>query len=278
MSNKEVILCKKIFHSLAKAAASTVHHDGVEHAGYMAFMTLLSLFPFLVFFVACAGFLGASSVGVELLDVFMNRLPQNVMHAIAPRIKEIISGPPQSLMTIAIIGVIWTASSSVEGLRTILNRVHEVRTPPKYIFRRMLSIVQFLILTAFLTITMFLFVFIPILLKKLPTIFNINYMNSTFDNVLSYSVAITVLLTFVASLYYYVPNLKMRWRAVLPGAVLVVVLWYLSGVALSVYIENFRQLSLVYGSLGGVIVTLLFFYIVNLIFIFGAEFNHYLSK
>ena len=105
-----------------KAIANLINHDGVEHAGYMSFITLLSFFPFLIFVMSVTGFIGQSDQGKELIHIILNNMPYYLTQTLNPRIEEIVSGPPTSLLTISILGVIWTSSSTVEGIRTILNK------------------------------------------------------------------------------------------------------------------------------------------------------------
>jgi len=81
-----------------------------------------------------------------------------------------------------------------------------------------------------------------------------------------------------STLYYIIPNIKIKFKEVLPGASLVVVLWAISGRIFSKYITYYSQLDLVYGSLANIIITMIFFYVNNIIFIYGAEFNYHLSK
>jgi len=80
-----------------------------------------------------------------------------------------------------------------------------------------------------------------------------------------------------SSLYYIIPNVSLKYKEIVPGAILTVLLWVMSGYLLSKYIIYYNQLSIVYGSLGSIIITLLFFYIVNVIFIYGAAFNKLLK-
>ncbi len=161
---------RKIFNCLYVALFRTIEDDGVEHSGYMSFMILLSIFPFLVFLLALTSFLGASELGQNFIQIFLESLPEQATESIEKRIRELLSAPPQSLMNLAIVGSIWTASSFVECLRTILNRVYQIKSPPPYIRRRLLSIIQFLIISALITFTMFLLVVIPILFTKIPII------------------------------------------------------------------------------------------------------------
>jgi membrane protein len=269
---------KNVLYCFYKAAEDTIQHDGVEHAGYMAFLSLLALFPFLVFFVALVGFIGASDLGIQFVKLLLANLPKSVALTLEPRIEEITSGPPQGLLTLAIVGAIWTASSAVEGLRTILNRVYRVTAPPAYIWRRLLSILQFLILTATIIVAMMVLVFTPIIWDKLSPLFPLTEWLSPLWAVTRYALVGAVLFVGIASLYYILPNLPLKWRHVLPGSALVVLLWMGVGILLSLYLNYFHQANLIYGSLGGIIFTLVFFYLVSLIFIYGAEFNYRLEK
>src|ERR1700752_297680 len=97
-------LIKRIFKCFYMGLVNTINHDGVEHSGYLAFLSLLAFFPFLVFFVALAGFLGNLEIGARLVHIMLQNLPHDLTKALQPRILEIISGPPQGLLTLAIFG------------------------------------------------------------------------------------------------------------------------------------------------------------------------------
>jgi membrane protein len=268
-----------------KAIENLIKHDGVEHAGYLAFVSLLSFFPFLIFLMAFTSFIGQSQQGIELIHLILDNLPEDLTKSIIPRIKEILSGPPSSLLTISILGIIWTSSSTLEGLSTILNRIYRVETPPAYIWRRSLSILQFFIITALMVASMFILLLLPMIYQ---TVSNIEYLKPIFEinievlaPIWKNARNITFILTLfvgVIYLYYSTPNTKLRLRSLIPGSILVVFLWFISGYLLSKYVYAFTQVNLVYGSLAGFITTLLFFYIIHMMFIYGAEINCLLDK
>ncbi len=265
-----------LIHCLIKAAFKTIEHDGVEHAGYMAFMVLLSIFPFIVFFLASTSFVGASELGKWGIIILFDNLPPNILDTIIPRVNEMLKSPPQSLLTLAVLGTIWTSSSFVEGLRTILNRVHQVSFPPPYWFRRILSITQFIIISVVIFLTILLLVFIPIVLGKIPRIVEFIDSFGIACFLLRYLLIAVMLFLAISAIYYFIPNTKLKFKEVAPGAIVTAVLWLLSGTLLSKYIKFYNQLNIIYGSLGSIIITLLFFYIIAMIFIYGAEFNHQL--
>lgn len=272
-----------------KAIDNLIKHDGVEHAGYMAFITLLSFFPFLIFIMAVTGFVGESDQGKEFIRLILDNMPYYLTKTLNPRIEEIISGPPSSLLTISILGVIWTSSSTVEGVRTILNKIYHVNTPPAYVFRRFLSIIQFLIITALIIISMFILVLLPSIYQE---VVELTYLKVIIEHVEEFSGSLLApiwsnarhlvfsmtLFMGVLFLYYTVPNIKLKLRSLIPGAVLVTMLWVVSGSLLLDYIFEFSQVNIVYGGLAGFIITLLFFYIAHIIFIYGAEMNKLLNN
>lgn len=270
--------CILPFKILRIAIIDTIRQDGIEHAGYLAFLSILSLFPFLIFLIAIIGLVGDSEAGIKIIYSIIHSAPKNFVEALIPRIQEIISGPPQRFLTVAIIGVIWTASSAVEGCRTILNRAYRIHHPPPYLWRRMFSIIEFFVIIFIIVVSILTFIILPITLEtlnsKFAVIFEINY-----DIFYLRYIAIYILLICTTSLLYYaLPNAKQKISKTIPGSILAVSLWFIVQEAFSFYIENFRQVNFIYGSLAGMIISLMFFYLVSLTFILGAEFNYHFHR
>ncbi|WP_253300033.1 YihY/virulence factor BrkB family protein [Wolbachia endosymbiont of Chironomus riparius] len=258
-----------IIYCLYKALVDTIYDGGLEHAGYLSFLILLSIFPFLIVLMALA------SMFANLLDQYnigwlfiIDNIPQDILASLMPRIKEIISGPPQNMLTLAILGAVWTASSTIEGLRSILNKAYRVSVSPPYIMGRILSILQFLVITFLITLTIVCSTLIPMLI-------NFSYYSFTYAK---YFFVEFVLFTVISWLYFMLPNIKQNLVDVFPGSLISVFLLTISASTFKQYLKiSFYQLNLIYGSLGGMIVSLLFFYMVSLIFIYGAKFNFHLK-
>lgn len=270
---------KQAGYIIYKAGDNLVENDGIELAGYLTFLSMLALFPFLVLLVAAAGFIGQGETGAQLIETLIAHLPKQAIMAIKPRIDEIVSGPPHALLTISILGAIWTSSSAVEGMRTVLNRAYQVSNPPTYILRRMTSILQILLFTLIIIVVMAVFVLSPIVMHNLEVAFGrpLPEMDS-FLNQYFFYIGSGLLFLIVASLYYFLPNIKQSLLSVVPGAIVVVLLWFGGASLFTIYISNVEQMNIIYGSLGGFIATLIFSFIMNVIFIYGAEFNHLLNQ
>lgn len=273
--HKYCVLPLKIFRM---SAVDTVRQDGIEHSGYLAFLLLLSFFPFLIFIFSLIGLFGATGVGVEIIKSILASTPKEVSEGLTPYINEIISGPPHSLLTIAIIGVIWTASSCVEGCRTILNRAYRIEYPPPYLLRRLFSIGEFFIITFVIISGILIFVILPNFLEEnnadLLVKLHFNYDLYYLRQIIFFS----LLTIATASLYYALPNAKQKFTQTVPGSIVTVALWIIVEYVFSLYLEKFHQVNFVYGSLAGIIISLLFFYLISVIFIFGAEFNYHFHR
>jgi membrane protein len=266
---------KTVFYHIYKAGDDLVQNDGIELAGYLTFLAILSVFPFLVILVSLAGFMGQGTLGTEFIDLLVSHLPRDALEALLPRVEEIQSGPPQGLLTVSILGAIWTSSSAVEGMRTVLNRAYGVSEPPTYLFRRLCSMLQLVLFTAVIIIVMFVLLISPLLLDSISNILGMRlpieaerFLRDDFIYIGG-----TLIFVGVASLYYWLPNVKQRLIGVVPGALLVVVLWILGADFVTYYMQHVSQVNIIYGSLSSFIATLLFFFVMNIIFIYGAEFN-----
>ena len=111
---------------------------------------------------------------------------------------------------------------------------------------------------------MLILIIIPIGLNKIPAITEAIAGYERILNISRYLLILSCLFLGVSSLYYVIPNAKLNYKDLVPGAALTVFLWIISGHLLSEYIIYYNQLSVGDGALGSVILTLLFFYIINI--------------
>ena len=171
-----------------------------------------------------ANFLDQYNVGWAFI---IDNMPQDILSSLMPRIREIISGPPQSLLTLAIVGAVWTASSTIEGFRTILNKAYKVPVSSPYIWRRVLSILQFLVITLVTTLTIVFFTLVPMLI-------DFSYQGLSYTR---YLLIEFVLFTIVSWLYFTLPNIKQNLSDVFPGSCVAVILWTISASAFKQYLK-----------------------------------------
>lgn len=262
-----------------RAAHAMGAHHGSEMAGHLTFLSLLALFPYMVLVVALMGIVGQGESGRQFVSFLLTQLPPEAVVSLRSRIIEIISGPPTGLLTFAAVGALWTSSSAVDALRTVLNRAGEVRRSRSYFSRRLWSIVQLLLFTLLILMVMLVLVFTPVAIHAVTEFTGIvvpRYLENFLVHSFKYFAGLALFLV-VAGFYYWLPNLRQSFMSVVPGAALVVVLWIGGASGVGYYLTHISQLTPIYGSLSGFIGTLIFFYVMIVIFIYGAEFNHQLA-
>jgi membrane protein len=258
---------------LWQAIMHLIDDGGMTYAGHIAFMTLFSMFPFLIFLTTLAGELGQTDEVREFVTLSLGMLPPEVGGAIRPAIEEVIANRRTGLMTVSILASLWAVSSGIEALREALNKAYGVEEPRSIWFCRLQSLLFTIVASIGIIIVMLVLVIGPVVWSYIRPLFEEPWQWGWMYEALRYLLAICLLYLVVALLYRWLPSRHLPRREILPGAAVTVVLWLMLASLFSFYLQNLARFSLTYGSLGGVVITLMFFYISALIFIFGAELN-----
>jgi len=257
-----------------RAALRFLDHDGSQLAGYIAFSILLALFPFVLFLVALSGLLGQSAAVQDVMELAFEYLPVEVGRVLYPVVSDIVLNPPASgVLTFSMLGTLWVASSGVEALRGGLDRAYGVAEPRPFWLRRLLGLGFVFGGAGGIFVVMLLIIVGPLAWEFALTINPyVIELQSAYDR-LRYGLGGLVLLGVVWCLYRLLPNVRQRWRDALPGAIFAAAAWLTAATLYSMYLANVANYSLTYGSLGGVIGALVFFFFTAMIFLYGAELN-----
>jgi len=247
-------------------------------AGHIAYTTLFAIFPFLIFLTTLGGFLGQGEAAARFIQYVMEGLPPEVAETLQPSIEEITGQPRTGLMTISIVVTLWVASSGLEALRTALNEAYNAEQAPAIWWARLQSLALTILFAVGIILAMVAIVAGPFIWAVLEWILIVPSFYGWLYSVSRYIFGIIILYIVIAGLYFILPNRSLRKREVLPGALIAVVLWIGSASLFSLYLANLGRYSVTYGSLGGIVITLLFFYLSACIFIFGAEINAALRR
>lgn len=250
-----------------------IDDGGMTFAGHIAFMTLFSLFPFLIFLFTLAGELGQTEAAREFVSLALQGLPDEVSQAIQPAIEGVISTRRTGLMTISILTSLWAVSSGIEALREALNKAYGVEEPRAIWVRRLQSFAFTIVFSISIIVVMLALVIGPVVLSYIMPLLKVPWEWGWFYEALRYFISIALLYLVVALLYRWLPSRHLPRREVLPGAAVTILLWLSLASLFSIYLQNLGRFSVTYGSLGGIVITLMFFYLSAVIFIFGAEIN-----
>jgi len=263
---------------IADAGMQLLKHEGFELSGYIAFTAILALFPFLIFLTALAGFIGDAQSADRIIQTVFELAPSDIAQVLAPILRDVLTQQHGGLMTVSILFALWTASSGVEALRTLLNRCYDVRETRAFWRTRPESIV---IVIAGATLALVLSVALvlgPVIWKFVTAYLPVGDDWFLPWVVVRYGLAALLVAACLIGLHRMLPNCHQPVRRVWPGAMTTALLWLVTAALFSVYVDNFASYSVTYGSLGGVIMTLMFFYISAIIFAFGAELNAGLAR
>lgn len=254
------------------AVGRFLRDDATKLAGHVAFTALLSLFPFLIVLIALAGLLGQNDGAHALIYTLLDYLPTDIVAVLRPPVENIINGAGGGVITIGLVTALWTAANVIESLRAAVNRAFGVRRPRAMWLRRIESIALVAFLALAIVIVVPILFILPAVIAPAVDFLGINHAWVTLVQVARLPLMLAAMFAVVWILFRFLPNARLRAKPLLPAAVLVVALWALAGAGFSIYLRTVATYSVVYGGLGGVIVALLFFYLLAAVFILGAYF------
>jgi membrane protein len=266
-------------YEVAKRVFTGVFNDGFIHAGNLAYLTLLTLFPFFIVTAALASLFGRSTDTLRAVGSFLVTLPPSVQTLLAQPISDVLMQRTGSLLWLGAIVGLWTAGSFIETIRDILRRAYG--TPfsnPFWQYR--LSSMGIIIVSVILVMLAFsaqvvLTAAEQFVLRLLPFAddaaawINVSKLVPLF--VIWFALYLLIW-SLTPSRYRYGDYPK--W----PGALFIALWWYGALTLLPRAIAQFGTYDLTYGSLAGVIIALLFFWLVGLGIVIGAHLNAALAE
>lgn len=250
--------------------------DVFGRAAQLAYYFFLALIPFLIFVIASLSVFGTADRGRELLfKFFANALPPAAFELIEMTFRQIIHSSGPLKMSLGILASVWSASMGMTAIMDTLNAAHKVRETR--------SLVKQYTVATGLTVGIALLMVIAVLIVVFgDTILNAVWPGSFFApiwEIAQWPLALALILLAFAIVYYSAPNLRNRkWHWVTPGSICGVILWMIVSMGLRIYLHFFGTYSVGYGSLGAVIVLLLWFYLSGVAVLSGAVLNAVLER
>ena len=259
---------------VVKRVAVGVYNDGFIHAGNLAYLSVLALFPFFIFAAAVAHLLGQGQDATLTVSNILHRLPPNVAQTLREPIMEVLTVRTGPLLWLGGVVGLWTAASFVETIRDILRRAYGVKYCAPFWEYRLGSILFILgavlvLMLAFAASTALTFAH-HLLVEWFPLTQGV----ATTLGVYRLVPAATLFVTFYGLFFaltparYRKPDCR-KW----PGALFITAWWLATVEVLPSVLGLLGGYSLTYGSLAGVMIALLFFFVVGLGVVIGAELN-----
>jgi membrane protein len=264
---------------VAKRVAVGVYNDGFIHAGNIAYLSLLSMFPFFILAAAVAQLFGSSDGAAQAVSNVLRSMPPDIAAVVREPVAEVLTARQGPLLWFGALVGLWTASSFIETIRDILRRAYGVKyTAPFWEYRLISALFMLgliLLLMISLAATVLLSSIEAFVVAKIPQLADIEGTLTLVRIVPGLALYLTVYLTFVVlTPSRYRKRGCRKW----PGALLVTVWWVGTAILLPQAISLAGGYDLTYGSLAGVMIALLFFFTVGLGVVMGAELNAGLAE
>jgi membrane protein len=264
---------------IIERTAVGVYNDGFTFAGNFAYLSLLAVFSFFIVAAAIVGGFGQTAVGTEIVEAFLMTVPPSVAGALNDPIRDAMTARTGPLLWFSAIVGLWTTTSLIETIREILHRAYGVQAQRAFWEYRLTSILLILFSVFFAMLALsaqfvvagiseFLGIYFPVVQSDALWL--------SLANIVPFLVlfATLYLLFRLLTPRQYRPRQYPKW----PGAVFISGWWLMITGLLPVFLKYAANYQLTYGSLAGVIITLIFFYLVGLGMVIGAEINAALAE
>jgi membrane protein len=265
---------RKTWSILLDAVATFAVEDGWAIASHIALSTLTSLFPFLIFVTALAGFLGTEDLADEAARLIFSAWPEAVARPIAGEVRNVLTGQRGGLLTIGVVLALYFSSSAIEALRVGLNRAYASPETRPWWLLRLQSMAFALVASAGLLALAFLVVLGPLIwsaiLSFVPELAPLQAV-VTFARL---GVATLLLAITLVIAHRWLPAKRLRFVDIAPGVIVTFASSIAVGGLFGVYLGEFaRNYVSTYAGLASVMIALVFLYAMAALFVFGGAIN-----
>lgn len=257
-------------------------HDLSSVAAEFAYHVFLALFPFFIFVGGVGGFVadlfGVANPTEEIMNVMGKSLPPDSASVFRTQLEGVISSRNVGLVSASIAGSLWVSAGGIATLMKGMNRIYEVRETRPWWRRSLLA----LAITVLGGVSLVL-AFSLLILARFYGLEVAEWLGlagtaaRAFALALWPVIALFVLLTFTY-IYWFTPNVDLTVRSLLPGSLLFTIAWLIFTLLFSFYVGNFGSYNATYGTLGTVIVVLVWLYLSSYLIFLGAEVNASLAR
>ncbi|HQS08798.1 MAG TPA: YihY/virulence factor BrkB family protein [Xanthobacteraceae bacterium] len=270
---------KRAYRIVMDAVWTFVADDGWAIASHIALSILMSLFPFLIFVTALAGFLDLRPLANETIQLILDTWPQQVAAPIAQEIRSVVSHVRTDVITFGVVLALYFSSNGIESLRIGLNRAYQVKEARSWYRLRLESIVFVVIGAAGMLALSFLVVLGPLIWRTV--LHNVPALQPLSGIVTAARFGATTIILIIGLLvaHLWLPAGQRSLREVTPGIVMTLTLWLVAATVFGIYLAEFpANYVTTYAGLASVMIALVFLYLTATIFVFGGEFNAAIAR
>ena len=250
-------------------------------AAQVAFYFSFAFFPLLLFLVSLFGLVldSTDELRDELFQYLAQIMPPSAYQLVRTTMAEIIETSTGGKLTLGLLVTLWSASAGVDSIRTALNRVYELRETRSWWKTKL----QSLVLTFFFILLLGIALagvtagwsLVKVSLAGLGLAVSSPWVVST----IQWGAIVVVMILATAVIYSWIPCFKkFHWVWISPGSITAIVVWIVFGSLFRLYLQYFNSYNKAYGSLGAVIILMLWMYITGIALLLGGAINSVLTE
>jgi membrane protein len=278
-------LAPRIFGKLVDIRRAVVHASlDIEHnhtlqmAAALAYYSVLALFPALITLSAVVAFLPVPDLFHQALSLMERFVPGDTMGLVRRVLADVISPNKGKFLSFGILGALWVLSSGFAAAIEALNLAYDVEEDRPFWKTRSLAIGLAFVIGALLLVALFAMIVGPRFGVWLTARIHLFSLFALLWPYMQWTIAVGFTILAVELLYFWGPNVKQRFLATLPGAILAVGCWIGLSYLLGIYFRHFAHFNRTYGTLGAAVALMVWLYWTGFAMLAGAELNAELAK
>jgi membrane protein len=250
-----------------------VDDDVLGLAAQLSYYCFLALFPAILFVLALASFFPLSNITDDVGRFLGPFVSPQVLELIQEQMRRLANNENGGLLTFGVAGALWSSSAALVSIVGALNRAYDIEEGRPWWKVRLVAVGLTLSVAVVVLVALSLVLVGPTVAEKLGQSTGWGAPFEWTWLVLQWPLVFALIVVGIGLIYYFGPDADQDWAWITPGAVAATVLWLLASLLFKIYVANFTDYEGSYGTVGGVIVVLLWFYVSGIAILTGAELN-----
>jgi len=252
--------------------------DVFNGAAVLGFYLTLAMFPAVILTMALIPYLPIEHVDQAIMDLLSQALPANAADMFKGVVEEVTQKPRRGLLSFGLVASLWATSTGMYAVMQQLNTIYGVKEARGFVRGRLVAIGLSLLFVVLAILSFSLVVLGGVMQDWLGAHLGTGNALLTFFVWFRWVVIVSALVLGFALIYFLAPNLKQPFALVTPGSVAGALLLVLASLGFARYVQSFGDYSAMYGSVGAMIVLMLWLYMTGLAILIGAELNALVRK
>lgn len=256
-----------------RTVRESIDDDVLGLAAQLSYYFFLALFPAILFLLALASYFPLANVTDDIGRAIGPFVSPQVLELIQDQMRRLANNESGGLLTLGVVGALWSSSAAIVSSVSALNRAYDIDESRPWWKVRLLAIALTLGVALLVLVAFALVLAGPTWAESLGRLTGWGAPFTWGWLVLQWPLVFLLVSTGIGLVYYFGPDADQDWAWITPGAIVATALWLVVSLLFKLYIANFTDYNASYGSVGGVIVLLLWFYVSGLAILVGAELN-----